>query len=71
MNCLDQTIGENFALYHGDCVEVLKGCQRAACITRSSRPRSPASTPTAIARETWATAAATRNFSSTWLPRGG
>ena len=25
MNCLDQTIGENFALYHGDCVEVLKG----------------------------------------------
>ncbi len=25
MNCLDQTIGENFALYHGDCVEVVKG----------------------------------------------
>jgi len=25
MNCLDQTIGENFALYHGDCIEVLKG----------------------------------------------
>ena len=25
MNCLDQTVGENFALYHGDCVEVLKG----------------------------------------------
>ena len=25
MNCLDQTIGENFALYNGDCVEVLKG----------------------------------------------
>ena len=25
MNCLDQTIGDNFALYHGDCVEVLKG----------------------------------------------
>lgn len=25
MNCLDQTIGENFALYHGDCVEVIKG----------------------------------------------
>ena len=25
MNCIDQTIGENFALYHGDCVEVLKG----------------------------------------------
>lgn len=25
MNCLDQTIGEDFALYHGDCVEVLKG----------------------------------------------
>ena len=38
MNCLDQTIGENFALYHGDCVEVKEGCQRAACITRSSRP---------------------------------
>ncbi len=25
MNCLDQTIGDNFALYHGDCIEVLKG----------------------------------------------
>ena len=25
MNCLHQTIGENFAMYHGDCVEVLKG----------------------------------------------
>ena len=25
MNCLDQTIGDNFALYHGDCVDVLKG----------------------------------------------
>lgn len=25
MNCIDQTIGERFALYHGDCVEVLKG----------------------------------------------
>ncbi len=25
MNCLDQTLGEGFALYHGDCVEVLKG----------------------------------------------
>lgn len=25
MNCIDQSIGENFALYHGDCVEVLKG----------------------------------------------
>jgi DNA modification methylase len=25
MNCIDQTIGDNFALYHGDCVEVLKG----------------------------------------------
>lgn len=25
MNCIDQTIGEGFALYHGDCVEVLKG----------------------------------------------
>lgn len=25
MHCIDQTIGENFALYHGDCVEVLKG----------------------------------------------
>ena len=24
MNVLDQTIGEDFALYHGDCVEVLK-----------------------------------------------
>lgn len=25
MQCLDQSIGENYALYHGDCVEVLKG----------------------------------------------
>lgn len=25
MNCLDQAIGENYALYHGDCVEVLRG----------------------------------------------
>jgi len=25
MNVLDQTIGDNFALYHGDCVEVLRG----------------------------------------------
>ena len=25
MNCLDQTIGEMFAMYHGDCVEVLHG----------------------------------------------
>jgi len=25
MNCLDSTVGENFALYHGDCVEVLRG----------------------------------------------
>ena len=25
MNCLDQTTGDNFALYHGDCIEVLKG----------------------------------------------
>lgn len=25
MNCIDQTIGEGYALYNGDCVEVLKG----------------------------------------------
>ena len=25
MNCLDQSIGEGYALYHGDCVEVLAG----------------------------------------------
>ena len=25
MNCLDQTIGENFALYHGDCVDAMRG----------------------------------------------
>mgnify|MGYP000290540743 FL=1 len=25
MNCLDQSIGENYALYHGDCVDVLRG----------------------------------------------
>jgi DNA modification methylase len=25
VNCIAQTIGENYALYHGDCVEVLRG----------------------------------------------
>ena len=25
MNCLDQVVTQNFAAYHGDCVEVLKG----------------------------------------------
>lgn len=25
MNCIEQTIGENYALYHGDCVDVLRG----------------------------------------------
>lgn len=25
MNCIDQKIGENYAIYNGDCVEVLKG----------------------------------------------
>jgi len=25
MNCINQVTGENYALYHGDCVEVLKG----------------------------------------------
>ena len=25
MNCLDQTTGEGFVLYHGDCVDVLRG----------------------------------------------
>lgn len=25
MNCIDQAIGENYALYHGDCIEVLRG----------------------------------------------
>lgn len=30
MNCLDQTIGEGFALYHGDCIEVLKGLPDAS-----------------------------------------
>lgn len=30
MHCLDQTIGENFALYHGDCVEVLAGLPDAS-----------------------------------------
>lgn len=30
MNCLDQTVGENFALYHGDSVEVLKGLPEAS-----------------------------------------
>lgn len=30
MNCLDQVVGENFALYHGDCVEVVKGLPDAS-----------------------------------------
>lgn len=30
MNCLDQAVGENFALYHGDSVEVLKGLPEAS-----------------------------------------
>lgn len=30
MNCLDQTIGEGFALYHGDCVDVLRGLPDAS-----------------------------------------
>lgn len=30
MNCLDQVVGENFALYHGDSVEVLKGLPGAS-----------------------------------------
>lgn len=30
MNCIDQTIGENFALYRGDCVEVLNGIPDAS-----------------------------------------
>lgn len=25
MNCLDQSIGDSYALYHGDCVDVLRG----------------------------------------------
>ena len=25
MNCLDQTIGENFALYHADCIDAMRG----------------------------------------------
>ena len=29
MNCIDQTIGDNFALYRGDCIEVLKGIPAA------------------------------------------
>jgi len=24
MKCLNQSIGENYALYHGDCVEVMQ-----------------------------------------------
>lgn len=30
MNCLDQAVGENYALYHGDSVEVLKGLPEAS-----------------------------------------
>jgi DNA modification methylase len=30
VNCLDQAVGENFALYHGDSVEVLKGLPEAS-----------------------------------------
>ena len=64
MNCPDQTIGENFALTTAT-AGVLKGLPASSVHYSIFSPRSPASTPTAIARETWATAAATRNFSST------
>lgn len=30
MNCLDQTVGDNFALYNGDSVEVMKGLPAAS-----------------------------------------
>lgn len=30
MNCLDQSVGDNFAMYHGDSVEVLKGLPAAS-----------------------------------------
>jgi hypothetical protein len=30
MKCIDQTTGENFALYHGDCVDVLQGIPSAS-----------------------------------------
>ena len=30
MNCIDQSVGENFAIYHGDSVEVLKGLPGAS-----------------------------------------
>jgi len=30
MNVLDQTVGDDFALYHGDCVEVLRGLPSAS-----------------------------------------
>ncbi len=30
MNVLEQTIGDNFALYHGDCVDVLRGIPSAS-----------------------------------------
>jgi len=30
VNCLDQAVGENYALYHGDSVEVLKGLPEAS-----------------------------------------
>ena len=30
MNCINQVIGNNYALYHGDCVEVLKGIPDAS-----------------------------------------
>ena len=30
MNCIDQFVGENYALYHGDCVEGIKGLPDAS-----------------------------------------
>ena len=30
MNCIDQVIGSNYAMYHGDCVEVLYGVPDAS-----------------------------------------
>lgn len=30
MNCIDQTTGENFSVFHGDCVEIIKGLPDAS-----------------------------------------
>ena len=70
MNCIDQTTGEGFVLYHGDCVDVLRGLPDQSIHYSIFRRHLRVSTRTATARETWETAARMKSFFlSTAFPR--